>query len=139
MQLGRFMICLDTTFLIDYWRNSHQAEHATRQFILVNDGEEMVVPVPAAGEFLEGAAFVSLERLKGAAGFIRCFEIGKLDFDTAIHFAGIIAQLRHENALAGQSKFDLWIASWAVQHGARLATRNVKHFKMVPGLRLIAY
>ena len=133
------MICLDTTFLIDAWRNRRKPGHATHQFVLAHDGEDLVVPVPAAGEFLEGSAYVSVERLKESIQFIRGYEIGDLNFETAVHFAGIVAQLRHDKVLQGPSDFDLWIAAWAVQHGTRLATRNVKHFEMVPGLRLVAY
>jgi len=34
---------------------------------------------------------------------------------------------------------DLWIAAWALEHGAQLATRNRKHFENVPDLRLVTY
>tara|TARA_Y100000588_G_scaffold51695_1_gene48652 strand:- start:603 stop:1004 length:402 start_codon:yes stop_codon:yes gene_type:complete len=133
------VICLDTTFLIETWRNRRNPAHPVHQFALANDGEDLVVPVPAAGEFLEGSAYVSQDRLKESMQFIQGYHIGELNFETAVFFAGIVAQLRHDNLMKGPSDFDLWIAAYAVQHGARLATRNVKHFETVPGLRLAAY
>jgi predicted nucleic acid-binding protein len=59
--------------------------------------------------------------------------------ETARRYAVIVAALRRESVLAGRSKSDLWVAAWAVQHGAPLATRNTKHFAGIPGLELIEY
>lgn len=50
-----------------------------------------------------------------------------------------MAHLRSSGALAGRSKPDLWIAAWAAEHSAPLATRSVKHFESVPDVRLIGY
>lgn len=133
------MICLDTTFLIQLWRNRQSPTHPTTLLLAENPTEIFVVPVGAAGEFLEGAAYISPSRLKAAATFLTMFRVGTASLDTAHHYAEIVADLRHRKLLSGISKADLWIAAWAVEHQTRLATRNVKHFCEVRDLQIVSY
>jgi predicted nucleic acid-binding protein len=84
------------------------------------------VPVTAAGEFLEGAAFVSDDRLIDGVRFLSMFRIGDVSLETARQLTGI-------------SQADLWIAAWALQHVAMVATANVRHFARVPELQLLPY
>ena len=133
------MICLDTTFLIDLWRNRSNPSHPALMLLTENRGEAFAVPVAAAGEFLEGAAYLSSSRFQEGLFFLRQFAPGNLTIETARHYADIVANLRRKNQLAGTSKFDLWIAAWAVEHNAELATRNVRHFEHVPELKIISY
>lgn len=97
------------------------------------------MPAHAAGEFLEGGAAISGERLADSLRFLRLFRVGVVDMETAAGYATIVASLRAGPGLSGRSKPDLWIAAWAVQHGARLATRNVRHFAQIDRLELIEY
>ena len=133
------MICLDTDFLIALWRSHNHPDHPARQVLLRHPSEVLVVCVPVAGEFLEGAAFISEERLTEAVRFLRLFEVSGLSLQTAVQYGRIVADLRHKNLLTGASKADLWIAAWAVQHNAYLATQNAKHFRHIPSLKLISY
>lgn len=133
------MICVDTTFLVDLWREKDLPSSAARKILTDHPGEDFTVPAHAAGEFLEGGASVSEERLKESLHFLRLFRIGEVGIETAARYARIVAHLRRDSALRGRSKPDLWIAAWAVQHGARLATRNTKHFGNIGGLTLLAY
>ena len=133
------MICLDTTFLVDLWREKDLATSAARRLLAGHPGEEIAVPAHAAGEFLEGGAAVSPQRLADSLAFLRLFRVKKVGLETALRYARIVAQLRRSTALTGRSKPDLWIAAWAAEHSAPLATRNVKHFEGIPGLQLIAY
>lgn len=133
------MICVDTTFLVDLWRQKDLETSAARRLLAEHAGEEFVVPAHAAGEFLEGGAAVSPQRLADSLAFLRLFTIGGVGLETALRYARIVAELRRAQSLAGHSKPDLWIAAWAAEHSASLATRNVKHFQDVPGLDLISY
>ncbi len=133
------MICLDTTFLVDLWREKDVATSPARRLLAEHPGEEIAVPAHAAGEFLEGGAAVSPRRLADSLAFLRLFRVGEVGVETALRYAQIVAQLRRSRALTGRSKPDLWIAAWAAEHSAPLATRNVQHFQRVPELRLIAY
>jgi predicted nucleic acid-binding protein len=109
------MICLDTTFLIHLWRNRQDPSHPTTQLLAQNPTEVFAAPVAAAGEFLEGAAFISASRLADAKRFLVLFEVGLASLETARHYARIAADLRRRKLLAGASKADLWIAAWALE------------------------
>jgi predicted nucleic acid-binding protein len=133
------MICVDTTFLVDLWREKELATSAPRSLLAEHAGEEFAVSAHAAGEFLEGGAAVSPQRLADSLAFLRLFRVGEVGVETALRYARIVAQLRRAAALSGRSKPDLWIAAWAAEHSAPLATRNVKHFQDIADLHLIAY
>lgn len=133
------MICLDTTFLVDLWRNKENPGHATVHLLRNRPAEIFAVPAHAAGEFLEGAASISEERIQESLRFLRLFAACVVDIDTAQHYGRIVADLRKRSLLHGVSKADMWIAAWAVQHGAMLATRNVRHFEAVEGLSVLPY
>lgn len=133
------MICVDTTFLIDLWRHRDVPDHPAVTLIRDAAGETFAAPAHAAGEFLEGAACVSEERLQEALVFLALFHAGTVGIETAKRYAGIVSDLRARSRLQGASKPDLWIAAWALEHGAPLATRNRRHFEAVTDLRLIAY
>lgn len=133
------MICVDTTFLVDLWREKDLGTSAARRLLAEHAGEEFTVPAHAAGEFLEGGAAVSPQRLADSLAFLRLFRVGAVGLDTALLYARIVAELRRSTALAGRSKPDLWIAAWAAEHSASLATRNIKHFQDIPEIHLIGY
>lgn len=133
------MICVDTTFLVDLWRERDQSSSAARALLRAHAGEEVAVPAHAAGEFLEGGAAISPQRLEDSLAFVRLFRIGAVGIETALHYARLVAHLRQASDLSGRSKPDLWVAAWAAQHAARLATRNPKHFASLPGVELLAY
>jgi predicted nucleic acid-binding protein len=133
------MICVDTTFLVDLWRNQGVKDHPTVLLLECRRGETFAVPAHAAGEFIEGAACISEERVQDALRFLRLFEIGAIGLETAETYARIVAELRERSLLKGTSKADMWIAAWAREHGADLATRNRRHFEHVPRLRIIDY
>jgi predicted nucleic acid-binding protein len=133
------MICVDTTFLIDLWRERDLANTGTKNLLASHAGEELVVPAHAAGEFLEGGATVSEDRFRQSLLFLRLFRIGEVGLETAHHYALIVARLRKNSLLQGLSKPDLWIAAWAIEHGVPVATRNLRHFERVNGLQLIPY
>lgn len=133
------MICLDTTFLVDLWRQKNRPTSGARSLLGNHPGEDFAVSSHAAGEFLEGGAAVSRERFSESLQFLRLFRIGETGLETALRYAEIVAHLRRRSTLTGHSKPDLWIAAWAVQHNAPLATRNTKHFENVPDLKLLTY
>jgi predicted nucleic acid-binding protein len=132
------MICVDTTFLVDLWREKLETS-AARRLLVEHPGEQFAVPAHAAGEFLEGGATVSPQRLADSLAYLRHFSIGEVGVETALQYARIVALLRHSSSLAGRSKPDLWIAAWAAEHSAPLATRNARHFEDIPGVELIGY
>ena len=133
------MICLDTDFLIALWRSRNCPDHPVRPALARHSSEVLVVCAPVAGEFLEGAAFISEDRLKEALQFLRLFDVSGLSLQTAVQYARTVAVLRHQNALVGMSKADLWIAAWAIEHHATLATQNKRHFSHIAGLKIMGF
>jgi predicted nucleic acid-binding protein len=56
-----------------------------------------------------------------------------------MHYAKIVSILREQKLLPGISKPDVWIAAWAIEHGAVLVTGNKKHFQRIQKLELVSY
>ena len=133
------MISVDTTFLIDLWRNRSDRQHPAVRVLKRFETESFCVPVHAAGEFLEGAASVSEKRTRESLVFLNLFNVTNIGIETARHYAVIVAHLRKQSLLKGASKPDMWIAASAVEHASPLVTRNVKHYESVPDLTLIPY
>jgi predicted nucleic acid-binding protein len=133
------VICVDTTFLVDLWRQRDDPGSTAAAVLSAHPGETFMVPAHAAGEFLEGGASISTDRLSASLSFVRSFRIGSVDLDTAVRYAEVVAQLRTTSNLPGRSKPDLWIAASALQGGMPLVTRNTRHFADIPGLELIGY
>lgn len=133
------MISVDTTFLVDLWRQKDLDDSPARALLAAHSGEHFVVSAHAAGEFLEGGAAVSEQRLADSLQFLTFFRVAEVGIETALQYAKVVAHLRRNSALAGRSKPDLWIAAWAIQHAAPLATRNTKHFGEIPDLVVLSY
>lgn len=114
-------------------------DHPAVRVLADHPAEGMAAPAHAAGEFIEGAASVSEERLQKSLKYLRLFNPGTIDFETTEHYGRIVSDLRKRSLLSGASEADMWIAAWSLQHGARLATRNVRHYESVTGLTLLPY
>ena len=133
------MICVDTTYIIDLWRNKGDAGHPAVEMLGKYEGETFMVPAHAAGEFLEGGACISEQRFRDSLRFVRMFKIASAGIETASHYARIVSDLRERSLLVGSSKPDLWIAACALEHGAMLLTRNDRHFQHVHQLSILTY
>lgn len=133
------MICVDQVFLVDLWRTRDLFDSPVREFLVAHPAEEFVVPVHAAGGFLECSAAVSSARLDQARAILKLFRIGLIGLETANQYAALVSQLRRSSALGRRSKSDLWIAAWAIQHSAPLVTGDKRHFRDIPDLELISY
>jgi predicted nucleic acid-binding protein len=133
------VICIDTTVLIDEFRAKGDLSAPVNRALLAHGAETLIVPVAAAGEFLDGAAMVSPARVQEALALLRRRNVVPSDLDSAEHYGSIASSLRRERKLDNRSHNDLWIAATAKCHGARLLTRNPKHFQAVEGLDIIGY
>ena len=82
-------------------------------------------------------AFNSAHPMENAAKvdeFLGDFRSLSITSDVAKRFGMVKAELRRRSVQVGP--LDLLIASIALEHGCSLATGNVKHFRIVPELRL---
>lgn len=133
------MICVDTTVLIDEFRSRGNPEASVNRVLLQHRHESLIVPFAAAGEFLDGAASLSEERVQQALALLRSRRVVAASLETAEHYGRIVAGLRRKSGLTGRSHNDLWIAAIAREHGARLLTRNPAHFIEIQGLETLGY
>ena len=133
------MICADTTVLIDEFRARGDAGAPVNRVLLAHAAETLLVPVVAAGEFLDGAAMVSEERFHQAVAWLQRRQSVGVNFDCARIYGTIVSHLRRSGKLAGRSQNDLWIAAIALHRDASLLTRNAVDFDGIPGLRVLAY
>lgn len=133
------MICADTTVLIDEFRAKGNVTAPVNRALLQHRGEAFVIPCAAAGEFLDGAAMVSSERMQEALLLLRRRRIIAADLEVATHYGGIASTLRQAKTLTGRSHNDLWIAATARSLGARLLTRNPDDFRGINDLEVISY
>lgn len=74
----------------------------------------------------------AFERLARTEANLSKLPILPIDARSAVEFD----KLRHNKKLKKIGRADLLIASIALAHGATVVTRNLKHFRIVPGLRL---
>ena len=133
------MICIDTTVLIDEFRARGNRDAPVNRALLAHGAEILIVPAIAAGDFLDGAAMVSEQRLHESLQVLRRRRIASADLETAQHYGRIAAHLRQEKLLGGRSHNDLWIAATARCHGAKILTRNAADFERIPGLEVLGY
>lgn len=133
------MICVDTTVLIDEFRAKGDLSAPVNRALISHGAETLIVPAAAAGEFLDGAAMVSPARVQEALFLLRRRNVVSSDLDTAEHYGSIASVLRRARKLDSRSHNDIWIAATAKCHGARLLTRNPKHFHTIEGLAVIGY
>ncbi len=133
------MICVDTTVLIDEFRAKGNLSAPVNRALIAHGAETLVVPAAAAGEFLDGAARVSDTRVQEALFLLRRRNVVPAGLDVAEHYGSIASTLRKDRKLEGRSHNDIWIAATALCRGARLLTRNPKHFQSIKGLAVIGY
>ena len=133
------MICIDTTVLIDEFRARGNRDAPVNRALIAHGAESLIVPAVAAGEFLDGAAMVSEQRVSEALEVLRRRRVVGADLETAQQYARIAAQLRRDKSIAGRSQNDPWIAATARCHGARVLTRNAGDFRGIHGLDAIGY
>jgi tRNA(fMet)-specific endonuclease VapC len=132
---------LDTSVLVDFLRETGRGEPgpATRFLESVRDEEDLVVSLHVACELAAGA-----ERTKGPERererVRRVCEQVRVAYPDE-RFASAYGRLFARLESRGQriSAMDLLIATAAVVEEAPLATRNVKDFARIPGLRLLGY
>ena len=140
MACGSFaLICIDTTVLVDEFRAKGDLAAPVNQALIRHAAESLLIPVAAAGEFLDGAFMVSEERVQEALRLLRGRQVVQSDLEIAERYGDLVARLRKQNLLAGRSQNDLWISATAISRGARLLTRNTRHFSDIVGLELLKY
>jgi tRNA(fMet)-specific endonuclease VapC len=130
------MVCLDSSFVIDYLRGRLNAEEAYKK---LQYEEDFFISTPTLMELISGAyqALKSEDEIKKIEEFI--FSMIILDFDKESAFlAGKIeADLRKKGNIIDTE--DIMIAAIAIKNEEILITKNKKHFERINGLKIESY
>jgi tRNA(fMet)-specific endonuclease VapC len=133
------MIHLDTSFLIDFLRESDRGDPGPASRLLgeIRD-EELGISVFVASELAAGAALSKRPAEKRKVERIcSSLTVSYPDERFPAAYASLLsAQVRGSGSI---STMDLLIATSAVIASATLVTRNAKDFERVPGLGILDY
>ena len=129
-------VALDTSFLIDLQneRRGRGGVVGAIAFLEAHPDTELLLPSAALGEYLEGFADPSSAAARARTAPRRVLAVTA---EVARHYAAVASALRDSGQLIGTN--DLWIACAARVAGIPVVTRNVAHFRRVPGLTVVAY
>ena len=132
--MGRSLI-LETTFLIDLERE-HQREvpGPAVAFLELNGDARLYLPFIAAGEL---AAGISMRDRARWEAFLAPFYVLSSTADVSWHYGRSYRHLQDNGRLIGAN--DLWIAATGLAYRMPVVTRNVEHFRRVPGLEVESY
>ncbi len=130
------MVCLETTFLVDFLDGVKQAVEYLGG---LQDGREVImVTAPSIFEIVEAAEVAQSEKERSAIKeFLSGTIVLPFDEDAAWVAGEISAHLVHAGRQIGER--DTFIAAIARHHRQVLITRNTRHFRRVPGLEVQRY
>lgn len=132
--MGRSLI-LETTFLIDLEREERRGQSGPAiSFLERNDTARLYLPFTVAGEIASG---LSMRERSKWDDFLRPLYVLGSSADVSWHYGRAYRHLRDNGSLIGAN--DLWIAATALAYDMPVVTRNVDHFRRVPGLDVEAY
>ncbi len=132
--MGRPLI-LETTFLIDLEREHTRGTPGPAvAFLERHEDDRLYITFTIAGEL---AAGVSLSERVRWEEFLAPFHVLALNADVSWEYGRAYRYLADNGLLIGGN--DLWIAATAVAHDMPVVTRNVQHYRRVPGLEVVDY
>ncbi len=134
------MIHVDTTFLIDLLREAKRriAGPATKTLEELGD-EGLALSLFVLCELEAGAAAAAkpVEERRRVASLTATLALALPDAALAERYGELLAKLDRQGETV--ATMDLLIAATALGDGARLVTRNGRHFGRIPGLEVVTY
>jgi predicted nucleic acid-binding protein len=132
--VGRPLI-LETTFLIDLEREHQRGVPGPAvTFLESNQEARLYLPFVVAGELAAGPSM--RERVRWEA-FLAPFYLLPATPEVSWHFGRAYRHLQDNGNLIGSN--DLWIAATGLAYHMSVVTRDVEHFRRVPGLDVEGY
>ncbi|MBI3304946.1 type II toxin-antitoxin system VapC family toxin [Candidatus Parcubacteria bacterium] len=121
-------LCIDYDILIDYLRGVERA----RGFLLAQSQRVVLcVSIINVVELYAGRETRELRTRRHVDAFVENFAV----LDLTLPIAKLVGQLRRDY----QKPFaDMIVAASALSHRLPLATKNLKHFQAIQGLRLVS-
>jgi len=133
-------LILDTNLLIEAERLGLTVRRAVEHWSVKTLDRELGISVLSLAELGHGIARADgprrrAIRIQFAAALRSLIPIYQVDEETALRAGMIDGELRGKGFTIGM--MDALIAATALQRGDGVATRNVRHFRMVPGLEVV--
>lgn len=128
---------LDTTFIIDLERESRiKNKHVTGASLFLKDhpNDEYNISMVTMGELTPGFDQTSKDQY---LHYPRLFQILPLDIEVSWLYGQIFNDLRKNGLTIGSN--DLWIGATALRFNKSILTRNVKDFRNILNLEVVAY
>ncbi len=130
------MICLDTTFIIDFLNEEKEALKKAEEI------KDKIVITTTINEFetMLGCYLKDLpqEKVNKTVSFFNCIKILNFDTNSALKSAEIVYSLKKSNEIV--DKNDCLTAGIALSNGCQtMITRNVKHFEKIKELKVETY
>lgn len=126
-------ILIDSSILIGVERSGTDVS----AYIRGHEEEDVFLSVISASELLHGvhraeSPRIKAKRLAFVEGLLAAIPALAIDVQTARSHAQLWADLARRGKMIGVH--DSWLAASCLAHGLRLATRNLREFRRVPGL-----
>lgn len=132
--MGRALI-LETTFLIDLEREHHRGRPGPAvAFLEENPDARLYLPFVVAGELAAGLSMRDRARWEA---FLAPFYVLPSTAEVSWQYGRAARHLLDTGAMIGAN--DLWVAAAGLAYGMPVVTRNVQHYRRVPGLDVQAY
>ena len=132
--MGRSLI-VETSFLIDLEREHNRGTpgHAVA-FLEQNSDARLYLPFIVAGELAAGLSLADRSRWET---FLAPFYVLASNADVSWEYGRAFRYLQENGRLIGGN--DLWIAATGLAYRMPVLTRNVEHYRRVPGLDVESY
>jgi tRNA(fMet)-specific endonuclease VapC len=128
-------LILETTFVIDLEREHDRGVPGPAvSFLESNHEARLYLPFVVAGELAAGTSM--RERTKWEA-FLAPFYLLPSTPEVSWHYGRTYRHLRDNGRLIGSN--DLWIAATGLAYHMSVVTKDVDHFRRVPGLEVENY
>lgn len=135
-------LILDSSVLIAAERKGNNANQSISAIASQFPHEEIALSVITLLELAHGAArALTPERTSMRQQFIRELSTAVPIYPVTTHIAMKTGQIDGENAARGVriALADLLIGVTALELGYRVATGNIRHFQMIPGLDVVSF
>jgi tRNA(fMet)-specific endonuclease VapC len=128
-------LILETTFLIDLEREHHRGTPGPAvAFLEANPDARLYLPFIVAGELAAGLSMRDRARWEA---FLAPLYVLPSSAEVSWQYGRAARHLHDTGAMIGAN--DLWIAATALAYGMPVVTRNLAHFRRVPGLEVAVY
>lgn len=132
--MGRSLI-VETSFLIDLEREHNRGTPGRAVAFLEQNGDaRLYLPFIVAGELAAGLSLADRSRWEA---FLAPFYVLASNADVSWEFGRAFRYLQENGRLIGGN--DLWIAATGLAYRMPVLTRNVEHYRRVPGLDVESY